>query len=46
MNSGALDAQPDVEMDDSSGGAQTSTCIPADKRTRELDEEGRASNAT
>ena len=44
-NSETLDPQSDVEMDDSSSVNRTSTSNPADKRTRERDDEERASKA-
>ena len=45
MNPGAQDPPIDVEMDHSHGGEQTPTSNPADKGTRDLDDEGRASKA-
>ena len=45
MNPGTLDTQPDAEMGESSKSTHTSTSNPADKRAREVDEEGRASKA-
>ena len=43
MNPGTLDPQSDVDMDDSYSANQTLTSIHADKKTREVDDEGSAS---